>query len=60
MRKYNFIKAVLGWIFRIAFRIKYVNREKQPPKGTPYIVCSNHAHFFDVVPIGLALDPQIH
>ena len=60
MRKYNFIKAILGWVFRIIFRIKYVNREKQPPKGTPYIVCSNHSHFFDVVPIGLALDPQIH
>ena len=60
MKRYNFIKAILGWIFRIVFRIKYVNRENQPPMGTPYIVCSNHAHFFDVVPIGLALKPQIH
>jgi 1-acyl-sn-glycerol-3-phosphate acyltransferase len=59
MKRYNVVKALLGWLFRILFRIKFVNRENEPPKELPYIVCSNHSHFFDVVPIGLALRKQV-
>ena len=59
MKRYNVAKALLGWFFKIIFRIKYVNRENEPPKELPYIVCSNHSHFFDVVPIGMALRKQV-
>lgn len=60
MKKYFFVIKMLGWFFKFIFRIKFVNLENRPPKGTPFIVCSNHSHFFDVVPIGLAFEQQIH
>ncbi len=59
MKRYYFVKAILGWLFKILFQIKIVNPENEPPKEIPYIVCSNHSHFFDVVPIGLGLKKQV-
>ena len=60
MKRYFFIVKLLGWFFKFIYKIKFVNLENRPPKGTPFIVASNHSHFFDVVPIGLAFEQQIH
>ena len=51
---------MLSWFFKFIYNIKVVNPENRPPKDTPFIVASNHSHFFDVVPIGLAFEQQIH
>ena len=51
---------MLSWFFKFIYNIKVVNPENRPPKDTPFIVASNHSHFFDVVPIGIAFDQQIH
>ena len=59
MKRYDIVRGLLGWFFRLIYRIKFVNREKEPPKEIPYIVCSNHSHFFDVVPIGIGLRKQV-
>ncbi len=56
---YKFIKGTFGWIFKILYRIKPVNLENVP-KETPFIVCANHTHIFDVVPTVIYLKPQIH
>ena len=60
MNKYFLVIKLIGWIFKLVYRIKFVNLENRPPEGTPFIVCSNHSHFFDPVPIGLAFKQQIH
>ena len=60
MKRYFFVKKLLSWFFKFIFKIKVVNPENRPPKDTPFVVASNHAHFFDVVPIGIAFDQQIH
>jgi 1-acyl-sn-glycerol-3-phosphate acyltransferase len=60
MKRYFFVKKMLSWFFKFIYNIKVVNPENRPPKDTPFIVASNHSHFFDVVPIGIAFDQQIH
>lgn len=56
---YRFIKKCGGWIFKLLYRFKVVNPENEP-NDTPYIVCANHTHIFDVVPTVVYLKPQIH
>lgn len=56
---YRFIKRFGGWIFKLVYRFKVVNPENEP-EATPYIVCANHTHIFDVVPTVVYLKPQIH
>lgn len=56
---YRFIKKFGGWIFKLLYRFKVVNPENEPD-ATPYIVCANHTHIFDVVPTVVYLKPQIH
>lgn len=60
MKRYFFVVKLFGWFFKLIYRIKIVNPENRPPVGTPFVVCSNHTHFLDVVPIVLAFDQQIH
>ncbi len=56
---YRFIKKNFAWLFKFFYRFKVVNPENEP-KETPYIVCANHTHLFDVVPTVVYLKPQIH
>lgn len=56
---YKFIKITFGWAFKILYRMKVVNKENEPTT-TPYIVCANHTHVFDVVPTVVYLKPQVH
>lgn len=56
---YKFIKKGGGWLFKFFYRFKVVNRQNEPTQ-TPYIVCANHTHIFDVVPTVVYLKPQIH
>ena len=56
---YRFIKKGGGWLFKLLYRFKVVNPENEPD-ATPYIVCANHTHLFDVVPTVVLLKPQIH
>jgi 1-acyl-sn-glycerol-3-phosphate acyltransferase len=51
MKKYNFIKYGFGWIFKILYRMRVVNPENFPTTDKPYIICANHSHLFDVVPM---------
>ena len=51
MKMYSFIKYAFGWIFKILYRIKVVNPEDFPETDKPYIICANHSHLFDVVPM---------
>ncbi len=56
---YKFIKITFGWAFKIFYRMKVLNKENEPTT-TPYIVCANHTHIFDVVPTVVYLKPQVH
>lgn len=43
---YKFFKGILGIVFTIYYRPKYVNK-KVIPKDGPIIVCGNHIHILD-------------
>lgn len=43
---YNFFKYLLGPIFLLAYRPKFVNKDNIPKEG-PIIVCGNHKHLLD-------------
>ena len=43
---YNIYKYILGIIFLLYYRPKFVNKNYIPKKG-PIIVCGNHIHMFD-------------
>ncbi|MDO4963285.1 MAG: lysophospholipid acyltransferase family protein [bacterium] len=43
---YKFFKGILGFIFKIYYRPKIINKENIPNEG-PIIVCGNHQHLFD-------------
>ena len=45
-RIYNIYKYILGIIFLIYYRPKFINKDYIPKKG-PIIICGNHIHLFD-------------
>lgn len=58
-KAYKFNKAVLGWIFKLYYRPRIVNKEVIPKDG-PIIVCGNHIHLYDqCLPI-LATKRMLH
>lgn len=53
---YAFFKFLLAWMFRLAYRVKIVNKENQPKKGEgPFIICANHISAMDPVMIAVSL-----
>ena len=53
---YAFFKFLIGWVFRLSYRLKVVNKQNQPKKGDgPFIVCANHISAMDPVMICVAL-----
>ena len=53
---YAFFKFLLGWIFKVSYRLKVVNKQNQPQKGEgPFIVCANHISAMDPIMIAVAL-----
>ena len=55
---YRGMKKLFGGLFKILFRVKIVNPEKEI-KGLPYVVCCNHTSLFDVVVISLSMETQV-
>lgn len=55
---YRGMKKLFGGLFKLLFRVKIVNPEKEV-KGLPYIVCCNHTSLFDVVVISLSMENQV-
>ncbi len=45
-KTYVFFKSILGGIFKLYYRPKFVNKEVIPKEG-PIIVCGNHIHILD-------------
>lgn len=43
---YSFFRNVLGFVFKVYYRPKLINRENIPKDG-PIIICGNHKHLFD-------------
>ncbi|HSL93432.1 MAG TPA: lysophospholipid acyltransferase family protein [Bacillota bacterium] len=55
---YSFLLAVVGFVFRLIFRIDAKGSENIPAEG-PLLVCSNHIHNFDPVIIAMQSRRQI-
>lgn len=56
---YRRTKKIFGWIFRLLYRVKVVNPEKEV-LDKPYIVCCNHTALMDVAVITLSMKTQVH
>ena len=53
---YAFFKFLIGWVFRLSYRLRVVNKHNQPKKGDgPFIVCANHISAMDPIMIAVAL-----
>lgn len=58
MKLYRFLKGLLLGLIKLLFRIKAVNRENEP-KEAPFIICSNHISFADVILLGAVIKHPI-
>ena len=58
-RFYKVMKGIFGWIFKLIYRVKIVNPEKEV-LDKPYVVCCNHTALMDVTVITLSMKSQIH
>lgn len=56
---YRRMRKIFGWIFKMIYRVKIVNPEKEV-LDKPYIVCCNHTALMDVTVITLSMKTQIH
>lgn len=59
MYLYRFLKCVLGFIFRIMYRVDVKGKENIPT-GRGFILCSNHAHNFDPILVSIAMPGDIY
>ena len=50
---YKCMKAIFGGIFKLIYRMKFINRDKEIT-DKPFIVCANHTALMDVTAIVLA------
>lgn len=55
---YTRMKNWLGGLALKLFRVKIINKEKEP-QGVPFIVCCNHTSALDVAVISSALNAQV-
>ncbi|MBQ9744561.1 MAG: 1-acyl-sn-glycerol-3-phosphate acyltransferase [Clostridia bacterium] len=55
---YRGTKRLFGGLFKLLFRIKVINREKEV-FDKPFIVCANHTSLMDVVALVIAFKGQI-
>lgn len=58
-RAYSVFKAVLGTIFKIYYRPKFINKQVIPKKG-PIIICCNHLHLYDQCLTCLSTKRMLH
>lgn len=54
MKIYRFLKGLLLGLIKFLFNIKATGLENEP-KEAPYIICSNHISFADVILIGAVI-----
>ena len=57
-RFYRTMKRIFGGLFKMLYRVKAVNPEKEV-MDKPYIVCANHTSLMDVVAMVIAFKGQI-
>lgn len=55
---YRTMKRLFGKLFKMLFRVKIVNPEKEL-EGVPFVVCCNHTSLFDVCVISLSMKNQV-
>lgn len=58
MSFYKVARACLGGFFRRLYRVKIVGKENRPEQG-PFLICSNHASYSDVIVIAACFKPQV-
>lgn len=58
MKLYRFLKGMLLGLIKFLFQIKTSGKENEPPHG-PYIICSNHISFADVILIGAVIKQPV-
>ena len=56
---YKIFKVVLGIVFTLYYRPKYINK-KSIPKDGPIIFCGNHMHLFDQNLVCLSTKRMVH
>lgn len=54
MKLYRFLKGLFLGLIKFLFRIKSKNAENEPTQA-PFIICSNHISFADVILIGAVI-----
>ena len=58
-RFYVFLHFLIGWLFRLVFRVKVINVKNEPTREQgPYLVCANHQTFLDPILICAATKRQ--
>ena len=55
----RFFKGFLGFLYRIVFRVKFINKETYDNFEGPLIVCPNHVHYLDAAAITLLCKKKI-
>lgn len=54
MKAYRALRASLGWLFRLVYRVRIVGREHEPTDRA-YLTCANHTSYIDPVLVAIAL-----
>lgn len=55
---YRVMKGMFGWLYRRLWRVKVINREKEP-LDKPFIVCANHTSMMDGPMVLVSLKSQM-
>lgn len=58
MKLYRFLKTFFLGLIKFLFRLEAKNTENEP-KEAPFIICSNHLSFADVILLGAVIDHPI-
>lgn len=56
---YNFLRTILGFVFKICYRPKIYNKELIPKNG-PIIIAGNHMHLFDQNLVIISTKRMVH
>ncbi|MDD2409555.1 MAG: lysophospholipid acyltransferase family protein [Bacilli bacterium] len=59
IKGYNFLKGILGFLFKVCYQPKYYNKEFIPNNG-PIIIAGNHMHLFDQNLVILSTKRMVH
>ena len=57
MNMYMFLKKIAYGFARILYRVEFEGQQNEP--HGPYLLCSNHESFCDIITVGVGVQQQL-